>query len=172
MSWSTRRVATEGAMRSRLRNLRLLTYEMVVVAFATRSAFLAAEKTIFLHARLTLEKPRARCRIVSLPLEYPSELCDTKFLTGKTFLKCDGKGGEPIMGKKFVSLSAITLFAFTLTFVGCGKKEEPAPPPPPPAPAAPAEPAPPAAAAPSEPSKDAAPMPDKPEEKKDEAKTK
>ena len=75
------------------------------------------------------------------------------------------------MGKKFVSLSAITLFAFTLTFVGCGKKEEPAPPPPPPpAPAAPAEPAPPAA--PSEPAKDAAPM-DKPAaEKKEEAKTK
>jgi hypothetical protein len=74
------------------------------------------------------------------------------------------------MGKKFVSLSAITLFAFTLTFVGCGKKEEPAPPPPPPAPAAPAEPAPPAT--PSEPAKDAPPMPDKPAEKKDEAKTK
>src|SRR5688572_23698889 len=41
---------------------------------------------------------------------------------------CDGKGGESKMGKKFVSLAAITLFAFTLTFVGCGKKEEPAPP--------------------------------------------
>ena len=53
---------------------------------------------------------------------------------------CDGKGGESRMGKKFVSLAAITLFAFTLTFVGCGKKEEPAPPPPPPAPAAPAGP--------------------------------
>ena len=75
------------------------------------------------------------------------------------------------MGKKLVSLSAITLFAFTLTFVGCGKKEEPAPPPPPPpAPAAPAEPAPPAT--PSDPAKDAAPMPDKPAEKKDETKTK
>ena len=74
-----------------------------------------------------------------------------------------------MMGKKIVSLSAITLFAFTLTFVGCGKKEEPAPPPPPP-PAAPAEPAPPAT--PSEPAKDAAPMPDKPAEQKDEAKTK
>ena len=84
---------------------------------------------------------------------------------------CDGKGGESRMGKKFVSLSAVILFAFTVTFVGCGKKEEPAPPPPPPpAPAAPAEPAPPAA--PSEPAKDAAPMPDKPAEKKEEAKTK
>ena len=76
-----------------------------------------------------------------------------------------------MMGKKFVSLSAITLFALTLTFVGCGKKEEPAPPPPPPpAPAAPAEPAPPAT--PMEPATDAAPM-DKPAaEKKEEAKTK
>ncbi|HME59951.1 MAG TPA: hypothetical protein VKH62_01750 [Candidatus Binatia bacterium] len=72
------------------------------------------------------------------------------------------------MGKKFVLLSAVTLFAFTLTFVGCGKKEEPAPPPPPPA--APAEPAPPAT--PSEPAKDAGAMPEKMEEKKDEAKTK
>jgi len=73
------------------------------------------------------------------------------------------------MGKKFVSLSAITLFAFTLTFVGCGKKEEPAPPPLPPAPAAPApEPAAPAA----EPAKDAAPAPEKGMEKKEEAKTK
>jgi hypothetical protein len=73
------------------------------------------------------------------------------------------------MGKKFVSLSAITLFAFTLTFAGCGKKEEPAPPPPPP-PAAPAEPAPAAPAA--EPMKDAAPAPDKADEKKMEEKTK
>jgi hypothetical protein len=75
------------------------------------------------------------------------------------------------MGKKFVSLSAVTLFAFTLTFVGCGKKEEPAPPPPPPAPAAPAEPAPAAPAGDqkaAEPMKDAAPAP----EKKEEAKTK
>jgi len=38
-------------------------------------------------------------------------------------------------------LSGITLFAFTLTFAGCSKKEEPPPPPPPPAPA-PAAPAP------------------------------
>ena len=55
---------------------------------------------------------------------------------------CDGKGGELRMGKSIVSLPAIALFAFTLTFAGCGKKEEPAPPPPPPAAApAPAEPA-------------------------------
>ena len=78
------------------------------------------------------------------------------------------------MGKKLVSLSAITLFAFTLTFVGCGKKEEPAPPPPLPAPVAPAG----LAAQPAgdqkvaEPMKDAAPAPDKAPEKKDEAKTK
>ena len=83
---------------------------------------------------------------------------------------CDGKGGEIKMGKKLVSLSAITLFAFTLTFVGCGKKEEPAPPPPPPAPAAPApapEPAPAGDQKAAEPMKDAAPA-----EKKEEAKTK
>ena len=41
------------------------------------------------------------------------------------------------MGKKFILLSGTTLFALTLAFAGCGKKEEPAPPPPPP-PAAPA----------------------------------
>jgi hypothetical protein len=81
----------------------------------------------------------------------------------------DAKGGESRMVKKFMSLSAVTLFAFTLTFVGCGKKEEPAPPPPPP-PAAPAEPA--APAAPSgeqkaeEPAKDAAPAAEKKEEEK------
>ena len=83
---------------------------------------------------------------------------------------CDGKGGETRMGKKLVSLSAITLFAFTVTFIGCGKKEEPAPPPPPPAPApaAPApEPAPAGDQKASEPAKDAAPA-----EKKEEAKTK
>lgn len=51
--------------------------------------------------------------------------------------KCDRKGGELRMGKKFILLSGTTLFALTLTFAGCGKKEEPAPPPPPP-PAAPA----------------------------------
>jgi len=87
---------------------------------------------------------------------------------------CDGKGGELRMGKKFVLLSATTLFAFTLTFAGCGKKEEPAPPPPPPAPAEPAAPATPPAepAAPAgdqkaaEPMKDAAPMPEKKEESK------
>jgi len=48
------------------------------------------------------------------------------------------------MRKKIILLSGTTLFALTLTFAGCGKKEEPAPPPPPP-PAAPA-PAPEAAA--------------------------
>ena len=87
----------------------------------------------------------------------------------------DAKGGESRMVKKFMSLSAVTLFAFTLTFVGCGKKEEPAPPPPPPPPTAPAAPVEPAApAAPGgeqkaeEPAKDAAPA----AEKKEEAKTK
>lgn len=52
--------------------------------------------------------------------------------------KIMGKGGEFRMEKSFVLLSGITLFALTLTFAGCGKKEEPALPPP-----APAEPAPP-----------------------------
>jgi hypothetical protein len=103
-------------------------------------------------------------------LEYPNELCDTESIIARIFSTCDGKGGESRMGKKFVSLSVITLFALSLTMMGCGKQEEPAPPPPPPAPAAPAEPAPPAT--PSEPAKDAAPMPEKAEEKKDEAKTK
>jgi len=45
------------------------------------------------------------------------------------------------MGKKIMLLSGTALFAFTLTFAGCSKKEEPPPPPPPPAPA-PAAPAP------------------------------
>ena len=60
----------------------------------------------------------------------------------------DGKGGEPRMGKKFVYLSGVTLFALTVTFAGCGKKEEPAPPPPPPPAPAPAEPTSPATPAP------------------------
>jgi len=42
------------------------------------------------------------------------------------------------MGKKIVSLSAITLFAFTLALAGCEKKETVVIQPPPPAPAAPA----------------------------------
>ena len=78
-------------------------------------------------------------------------------------------------GKKIIFLSGITLFALTLTFAGCSKKEEPAPPPPPPAPAAPApEPAAPPAGdqKAAEPMKDAAPAPDKAPEKKDDAKTK
>ena len=78
------------------------------------------------------------------------------------------KGGESMMGKKCYSMSAIALFAFTLTVIGCGKKEEPAPPPPPPAPAEPAAPAVDQKAA--EPMKDATPAPA--EEKKVEAKTK
>jgi len=89
-----------------------------------------------------------------------------------------GKEVNKKMRNKFVSLSAIALFALTLTVVGCGKKEEPAPPPPPPAPAA--EPAAPAAPAgemkAEEPAKEGAPAADKaaekPMEKKDEAKTK
>ena len=36
------------------------------------------------------------------------------------------------MGKRIVLLSGASLFALTLIFAGCGKKEEPAPPPPPP----------------------------------------
>jgi hypothetical protein len=43
------------------------------------------------------------------------------------------------MEKRMLLLPGITLFALTLTFAACGKKEEPAPPP-----AAPAAPAPPA----------------------------
>lgn len=67
------------------------------------------------------------------------------------------------MEMKFASFSAIMLFAFTLTFVGCGREEKPAPPPPPPAaPEAPTKPAPPVT-----PEK-----PEKMEEKKGEAKTK
>jgi hypothetical protein len=46
------------------------------------------------------------------------------------------------MGKRIVLLSGTTLFALTLMFAGCGKKEEPAPPPPPPPAPAPAAPAP------------------------------
>src|SRR5437879_9591902 len=86
---------------------------------------------------------------------------------------CDGKGGELRIGKSIMSLPAIALFAFTLTFAGCGKKEEPAPPPPPPTAApAPAEPAAPAGTqaapdgdqkAPADQPPDGAPM-----EKKDE----
>ena len=55
---------------------------------------------------------------------------------------CDGKGGELRMGKKITFLSGISLFALTLAFAGCSKKEEPAPPPPPPPAPAPAAPAP------------------------------
>jgi hypothetical protein len=85
-------------------------------------------------------------------------------------LMCDGKGGELSMGKNIVSLSAVALFALTVTLAGCGKKEEPAPPPPPPAAPAP-EPAAPAPAA--EPAKDAAPAPDKaPDTKMEEKKAK
>ncbi len=42
------------------------------------------------------------------------------------------------MGKKILLLSGVTLFALSLAFTGCGKKEEPAPPPAAPAPAEPA----------------------------------
>jgi len=89
-----------------------------------------------------------------------------------------GKEVNLRMGRKIISLSVIALFASTLTFAGCGKKEEP-PPPPPPAPVEPAPaPAPaPDAAAPAggeqkagEPAKDA-PM-EKGMEKKEEGKTK
>lgn len=82
---------------------------------------------------------------------------------------CEGKGGEPMMGKKIFVLTGISLFALTLTFAGCGKKEEPAPPPPPPAPA-PAEPA--APAGEQKPADGGAAMPEKEMEKKEEGKTK
>ncbi len=72
------------------------------------------------------------------------------------------------MGKRIVLLSGASLFALTLIFAGCGKKEEPAPPPPPPAPAAPA-PAPAEPAAPSGEMKAPADQPGgAPMEKKDE----
>jgi hypothetical protein len=70
-------------------------------------------------------------------------MCDKKTLAKNDFPQmCDGKGGELRMGKKIIFLSGITLFALTLTFAGCSKKEEPAPPPPPPPAPAPAAPAP------------------------------
>jgi hypothetical protein len=70
-------------------------------------------------------------------------MCDIKSNHYNLNEMCDGKGGEPRMGKKLVYLSGVTLFALTVTFAGCGKKEEPAPPPPPPPAPAPAEPTPP-----------------------------
>jgi hypothetical protein len=89
-----------------------------------------------------------------------------------------GKEVNLRMGKKIGVLSGIALFALTLAFTGCGKKEEPPPPPPPaPAPAEPPAPPPPApeAAAPAggeqkagEPAKDM----EKGMEKKEEGKTK
>jgi hypothetical protein len=79
---------------------------------------------------------------VENPLATRSNLCDIKILAKTISQTCDGKGGELRMGKKIMLLSGTALFAFTLTFAGCSKKEEPPPPPPPaPAPAAP-EPAP------------------------------
>lgn len=94
-------------------------------------------------------------------------------LNGQRFM-CDGKGGELRMGKKLGTLSAVTLFAFTLTFLGCGKKEEPAPPPPPPAPApaAPADQAAPAAPAGDQKAGDTGAAPEKAPEKQDDTKTK
>jgi hypothetical protein len=82
------------------------------------------------------------------------------------------------MGKKLISLSAITLFAFTLTLAGCSKKEETVvnPPPPPPAPAAPAPAGPEGQPGPGGPEGKAgapgAPGADAPIEKKEEGKTK
>jgi hypothetical protein len=84
------------------------------------------------------------------------------------------------MGKRMFVLSGIYLFALTLTFAGCGKKEEPAPPPPPPAPApsapAPSAPAPTEPAAPpageQKPADGGAAKPEKEMEKKEEGKTK
>jgi hypothetical protein len=71
--------------------------------------------------------------------------------------------------KKIVSLSAVTLFAFALTFAGCEKKETPAPPPPPPAPSPqPSVPSPEGAVKPGE----TTPPPNTAPDKKDESKTK
>ena len=79
------------------------------------------------------------------------------------------KGGEFRMGKRIVLLSGTALFALTLMFAGCGKKEEPAPPPPPPPAPAPSAPAP-EPAAPGGETKAPAdqPSPGAPMEKKDE----
>jgi hypothetical protein len=97
-------------------------------------------------------------------------LCDIKSNNDKLMRCVTGKEVNLRMGKKLVYLSGVTLFALTVTFAGCGKKEEPAPPPPPPP--APAEPAPPApdAAAPSG-EKAAEPAKDGAMEKKEEGKT-
>lgn len=98
-------------------------------------------------------------------------MCNIKFNHYNLNETCDGKGGEPRMGKKLVYLSGVILFALTVTFAGCGKKEEPAPPPPPPPAPAPAEPTPPPppapdAAAPSGDQKAGEPMKDGAMEKK------
>jgi hypothetical protein len=106
----------------------------------------------------------------AIPLESWEALCDIK-LNNNNLMMCDGKGGEPRMGKKLVYLSGVTLFALTVTFAGCGKKEEPAPPPPPPPAPAPAEPAPapaPDAAAPAGDQKAGEPAKDGAMEKKEE----
>jgi len=77
------------------------------------------------------------------------------------------------MGKNIVSLSAVALFALTVTLAGCGKKEEPAPPPPPPAAPAPEPVAPaPADTKAAEPAKDAAPADKAPDTKMEEKKAK
>jgi hypothetical protein len=74
------------------------------------------------------------------------------------------------MREKVISLSAVTLFAFAITFAGCRKKEEPAPPPPPPASAPQPMPSTPPAGGvkPGE----TTPPPDKAPDRKDESKTK
>jgi len=132
----------------------------------------ANEMTEFYLAR----RPLWACQSLASQLE----LCNNHGTAKIGFpVMCEGKGGELIMGKKFVLLSGISLFALTLTLAGCGKKEEPAPPPPPPAPAqeapAPAEPAAPAgeAAAPTGGEQKAGEQPAaEPEKKEEGAKTK
>jgi hypothetical protein len=107
----------------------------------------------------------------AVPLESWENMCDIKFNHDNLNEMCDGKGGEPRMGKKLVYLSGVTLFALTVSFAGCGKKEEPAPPPPPPPAPAPAEPTPPPApdaAAPSGDQKAGEPAKDGAMEKKEE----
>jgi hypothetical protein len=67
-------------------------------------------------------------------LESLDDLCDINALTKSNMMRrVTGKEVNLRMGKKITLLSGIMLFALTLTFAGCGKKEEPAPPPPPPA---------------------------------------
>src|SRR5687768_8882901 len=49
-----------------------------------------ARTSVWLQGILADKRARGRAKIASSPLEYPTQLCDTKFLTGKDF-KVTGK---------------------------------------------------------------------------------